>query len=54
MAAWGPHQHDTALPFRVRLYGWCRARPRDAFNRAARDLRAEREPGRGVGARAIR
>lgn len=41
MAARGPCQHEAALLSRARLYDWRRARPRDAFNSAARDLRRE-------------
>lgn len=39
MAARGACQHGAALPSRARLCGWRRARPRDAFNWAARNLR---------------
>ncbi|OPJ84500.1 hypothetical protein AV530_015900 [Patagioenas fasciata monilis] len=39
MAARGACQHGAVLPSCARLCGWRRERPRDAFNRAARDLR---------------
>lgn len=49
MAARRARQHDAALPHRSRLYDWRRVRPRDVFNRAARDLRRQRVRPRGRG-----